>query len=142
MKNIKPITLATLGYLFVTFPVAIFWHLILLKKAYEEIGYIGREEPIFIFGFLAILLQGFIASAAYPIFCRGQYSVWGAIRYALGVGLFFWTSHVLAFAAKGDIQRLDLFLPLETVYLVIQFGVFGIILRTAFRKWGTPEVKR
>lgn len=139
MKNKKPIATAALAYLLATFPLAIVWHLILFKGVYEEIGYIARDEPIFAFGFLAILIQGFIMSSAYPMFSRGNYSPSGGLRYALAVGLFFWTSHVLAFAAKGDVHRLDLFIPLETAYLAIQFGVFGLILGYSFQKWGHQE---
>ena len=136
MKHAKPVVISALGYLLVTFPVAIVWHLILLKEVYEEIGYIGRDEPIFLFGFLAILIQGFIMAAAYPAFIRSGFTIAAGLRYAALVGLFFWTSHVLAFAAKGDVQRLDLFFPLETLYLAIQFSVFGLILGWVFRKWG------
>ena len=120
--------LSSTAYLVVTFPLAIVWHLVLFKTQYEAIGYIGRDEPIFVFGFLAILAQGILLSMGYRIVVRETHSIGGGIRYALAIGLFFWTSHVLAFAAKGDIARLDVFFPLETVYLAFQFGIFGVLL--------------
>ncbi len=139
MKNMKPLALSALGYLCSTFPLAIVWHLILFKETYEEIGYISREDPIFVLGFLSILIQGVIMSLAFPIFSRSNFTVKAGLRYALAVGVFFWTSHVLAFAAKGDIHRLDLFIPLETIYLAIQFSLYGLLLGFFFRQWGTPS---
>ena len=120
--------LSSLAYLVVTFPLAILWHRVLFKVPYEEIGYIGREDPIFVFGFISIAMQGILLSLGYLVFAKSEHSIGRGIRYALAVGVFFWTSHVLAFAAKGDINRLELFFPLESIYLLLQFGIYGIIL--------------
>jgi hypothetical protein len=43
------------------------------------------------------------------------------------VGLFFWTAHVVAHAAKVEIGNLPLFFILESLWLLVQFGVFGLI---------------
>lgn len=124
-----------MSYLLVTFPLAVVWHLVLFKGIYEEIGYIGREEPLFALGFLSILIQGFVMAAAFPVAVRRRRSIKSGICYALLVGLFFWTSHVLAFAAKGDVAKLEWFIPMESLYLLIQFGVLGLILGASFGKW-------
>jgi len=50
------------------------------------------------------------------------------LKFSAILGVFFWTSHVLAFLAKQDVQDVALFVGMETVYLAIQFGLFGCLL--------------
>ena len=50
------------------------------------------------------------------------------LAFALLVGIFFWTSHVLAFLAKQDVPNAMMFLVMESGYLVMQFAVFGIAI--------------
>jgi hypothetical protein len=130
----SPVILGTHAYLHVTFPVAIVWHLVLFKSQYEAIGYIGREKPLFLFGFLSILIQGFILSALYPVFSSKNFSAKSGLIFAAWAGAFHWTVHVLAFAAKGDIQHLPLFFTMETVYLALQFGIFGLLISALYRR--------
>ncbi len=134
--NFRAASISTIGYIVVTFPLAVVWHLLLFESQYQSIGYIGREEPIFLFGFFAISLQGILLSIGYPIFWRRSFSVRSGIRYALIVGFFFWTSHVLAFAAKGDITHLGSFFVLETIYLAFQFGIYGAIVGVVYKRLG------
>ena len=44
------------------------------------------------------------------------------------IGAFFWTSRVLAFIAKQTIQGVGLFVMMETLYLALQFGLFGVLI--------------
>jgi hypothetical protein len=50
------------------------------------------------------------------------------IKFSLFVGAFFWTSHVLAFIAKQPVQHVFLFTIMETIYLALQFGLFGVLI--------------
>ena len=100
MRSRTATVLSSLAYLVVTFPLAILWHQVLFKVPYEEIGYIGREDPIFVFGFISIAMQGILLTLGYLVFAKPEHSIGRGIRYALAVGVFFWTSHVLTFAAK------------------------------------------
>ena len=47
---------------------------------------------------------------------------------SLLIGIFFWTSHVLAFIAKQSVGQVELFIAMETFYLVLQFGLFGVLI--------------
>ena len=121
------IFLGTLGYLAITFPLAFVWHLVLFKDIYDRLGSYSRKEPIIAFGFGAILLQGIILSLVYPQLCRGKSIVAGAVTFALIVGGYHWTVHVLAEAAKQSIEPLSAWFFLETTYLAIQFLLGGFL---------------
>ncbi|MCA9038850.1 MAG: hypothetical protein KDA65_00745 [Planctomycetaceae bacterium] len=132
--NPKKIILGTLLYLVVTFPLAYCWHLVFFKETYDQIGYINREEPIIAFGFLSILLQGILLSILYPWLCAGKSVLGGALKFLLLMGGYHWTMHVLAAAAKQNIEPLPTWFALETGYLTIQFTLGGLILAMIYRK--------
>lgn len=135
----KKIMLGTLGYAVVTFPLAYVWHLVAFKQTYEQLGYFSRDEPIIAFGFAAILLQGSILSFVYPFLCRGMSFGKGAITIALVMGVYHWTMHVLAAAAKQNIEPLPLWFGFETAYLAIQFTLGGLMLALVYRIPNQPE---
>ncbi|MCA9005859.1 MAG: hypothetical protein KDA70_11360 [Planctomycetaceae bacterium] len=139
MLDFKKIVLGMLGYAAITFPLAYVWHLVIFKTTYEKLGYISREEPIIVFGFFAILLQGAILSFIYPSLCRGKSFLMGAVTIALAMGSYHWTMHVLAAAAKQKLEPLPLWFGLETAYLVIQFSLAGLLLALIYRK---PQQER
>ncbi len=49
------------------------------------------------------------------------------------IGAFFWTSHVLAFVAKQAVPDAWLFVAMETLYLTLQFGIFGVWIGLIYR---------
>ena len=133
----KPIFLGTLTYTLVTFPLAVVWHVILFKPFYESVGYFGGE-PNFALGFLTILIQGVVLSAGYGLVRFSGRPTARGLKYALLMGLFFWTSHVLAFAAKHPMGNSASFYLLETLYLCLQFGIYGLLIS---RVYGALETR-
>lgn len=131
----------TLAYLIVTFPLAYVWHLVLFQQTYDDLGYIDRDQPIIAFGFAAILLQGIILAIVYPKLCAGMSLVRGTVLFALLMGGYHWTTHVLAEAAKHEISPLSTWFLLETVYLVLQFGLGAFVFAIIHRQLGTTEAK-
>ena len=129
----RKIVLGTAGYLVITFPLAFVWHLVLFEKTYDDLGYFSRDEPIVAFGFGAILLQGVVLSIIYPHLCRGSSLVTGALMFALMMGTYHWTAHVLAEAAKHAIEPLATWFALESTYLAIQFLLGGFLLAVIYR---------
>ena len=127
MTRQRAIILSAIAYVVATFSLAILWHLILFKGQYEEIRYIQREEPGFALAMLAMIIQGSLLAWGFPRFVRGELNVKSGLAYGLVTGAFFWTAHVLAHAAKVEIGNLGLFMVLETLWLVVQFGTFGAI---------------
>ena len=125
--RLRPVLLGTLAYLLVTFPLAIVWHMVLFRPFYDSVGYLGTSPKVEL-GFLAILIQGIVLSMGFG-FCRFQGAgLVRGLKYALLMGVFFWTGHVLAFAAKNSGSDTPWFYVFETVYLALQFGVYGILI--------------
>lgn len=56
------------------------------------------------------------------------------IKLSLLAVAFFWTSHVLVFVAKQSIGNVTTFGAMETIYLALQFGLFGILLGIIYRE--------
>jgi hypothetical protein len=129
----KQITLSAFAYLLTTFPLAVVWHLVLFKETYETIGYIDGE-PIFAFGAASMIVQAVVLSASYARLFAGRYSVKTALRFNAVAGVFYWSGHVVAYAAKGRLDSVPLFFGLETIYMALQFGIFGLCLGAIFAK--------
>ena len=70
----------------------------------------------------------------YPLFRPGSAGFGRAFQYAGLMGLFFWTSHVLALVAKQNVPNAGGFIAMETAYLVVQFGLFALVLALIYRR--------
>ena len=115
------------AYTICTFSLAVVWHVLLFKERYESFGYF-EGEPNFLLGLLSIVLQGVLLSTLFPMMKPAGSSFRRGISFALITGAFFWTSHVLAFVAKQQVPGASAFIWMETLYLVLQFGVFGLCI--------------
>ena len=119
---------AGLAYLLVTFPLAVLWHLVVFKETYDALGIFSREEPIVALGFFVILFQGLLLSYAYPLFYRGGHPAKAGLKFGLLMGLFLWSSQVVAAAAKHEVSSLSLWLGIETAYFALQFALVGLAI--------------
>ncbi|SVB47035.1 uncharacterized protein METZ01_LOCUS199889, partial [marine metagenome] len=50
--------------------------------------------------------------------------------------LYHWTVQALAYSAKASVQA-DVFIPIETLYLALQFGLMGLAFSAIHRKFAT-----
>ncbi len=126
--NHQKIFLGAAAYTVCTFMLAVLWHVMLFEAQYRRFGYF-RVEPNFAVGLLSIVIQGFALSFLYQhVRLGGGTGIAHGLKYALLTGVFFWTSHVLAFVAKSPPNGAGLFMAMESVYLCLQFGVFGIAI--------------
>jgi len=131
--NHKSTLLGTLAYTLVTFPLAVIWHVVLFEDKYHSFGYF-EGEPSFVLGLLTILIQGFVLSFLYPyVKFKGQ-GIYRGLKYSLLIGVFFWSSHVLAFVAKRVVDSSLSFVAMESFYLLIQFGVYGLLIGIIYGK--------
>jgi len=131
--NIKAVGLGTLAYTLVTFPLAVIWHVLLFEEKYRAFGYFDGE-PSFALGLLTIIIQGFILSFLFPYVRFSGTAIVQGLKYSLIIGVFFWTSHVLAFVAKQTINGVPNFLSMESIYLLFQFGIYGVLISTIYSK--------
>ena len=130
--NYRLITLGTLAYTLVTFPLAIIWHVVLFEDKYKSFGYF-EGEPSFIIGLATIVIQGCVLSFLYPFVSFSGSGIYRGLKYSLLIGLFFWSSHVLAFVAKQVVSNSVSFIFMESFYLLLQFGIYGILIGLIFR---------
>ncbi|WP_299555253.1 hypothetical protein [uncultured Tateyamaria sp.] len=124
--------LAAAIYPAIVFPLAIIWHLVLFKDRYMVFGYFEGEPNIAV-GLTSMIIQGAVLAAIYPMFRARRTGHARAFRFAGLLGLFFWTSHVLALVAKQSVPGAGAFVVMETVYLGLQFGLFALALGFIFR---------
>ncbi len=135
----KTFLLGALAYLLVTFPLAFVWHLVIFKDIYQWLG-IYREDPIIPLGFLVILIQGLLLSYAFPIFYRDGSSLNQGLKFGLFMGLFLWSSQVVATAAKHHVASLSTWLAIETAYFAIQFALVGLAIGFVYSRRESPAL--
>ncbi len=129
---LKKQILAAAIYPLIVFPLALVWHLVLFKDRYMSFGYFEGEPNIAV-GLATMIIQGTVLAAIYPMFKLGRTGLASAFQFAGLLGLFFWTSHVLALVAKQNVPQAGTFIVMETVYLGLQFGLFALALGYIFR---------
>ena len=125
------ILFGTLAYIVVTFPLAVLWHMKIFRTKYMAWQYFGEDvKPIL--GLCSMLVQGIVLSYGYSVLAIDHTSMLSGISYALVMGLFLWSAHVLATMGKSSLVRHFEFFWMETVYLAIQFAVYGILISYIF----------
>ena len=93
--------------------------------------YFGEDvKPIL--GLSSMLVQGVVLSYGYSLLNVARVSIISGICYSLVMGLFLWSVHVLATMGKSSKVRHFEFFAMETVYLAIQFGLYGLIISYIF----------
>ena len=127
------ILLGTLAYIIVAFPLAVLWHMKIFRTKYMAWEYFGEDvKPVL--GLSAMLLQGVVLSYGYSILNSAHVSIISGVCYSLVMGLFLWSAHVLAAMGKSSKIRHFEFFAMETVYLAIQFIIYGFLIGYIFLK--------
>jgi len=129
---VTKILLAAASYIVIVFPQALGWHLGLFKDKYVTFGYFAGEPNIPV-GLVTIVTQGLALAMIYPLFHTGSAGFVRAFQFTGLMGLFFWTSHVLALVAKQNVPNAGGFIAMETGYLALQFGLFALALGLIYR---------
>lgn len=125
------ILFGTLTYIIVIFPLAVLWHMKIFRTKYMSWGYFGEDvKPIL--GLLSMILQGIVLSYGYSFLNVAHASPLSGIGYSLVMGLFLWSAHVLAAMGKSSKVRHLEFFAMETVYLAIQFVIYGVLISFIF----------
>ena len=93
--------------------------------------YFGEDvKPIL--GLSSMLVQGVVLSYGYSVLNVVHTSLLSGICYSLVMGLFLWSVHVLATMGKSSKVRHFEFFAMETIYLAIQFLIYGIAISYIF----------
>ena len=125
------ILFGTLAYIIVTFPLAVLWHMKIFREKYMSWQYFGDDvKPIL--GLSSMLVQGVVLSYGYSVLNVDHSVLLNGICYSLIMGLFLWSVHVLAAMGKSSKVRHFQFLAMETIYLTIQFVIYGVVISYIF----------
>ena len=125
------ILFGTLAYIIVTFPLAVLWHMKIFREKYMAWQYFGEDvEPAL--GLASMIVQGVVLSYGYSVLNVNHSALLSSICYALLMGLFLWSVHVLATMGKSSKVRHFEFFAMETVYLAIQFAIYGVVISYIF----------
>ncbi len=125
------ILLGALAYIIPTMPYAYFWHMVWFKKKYERWEYFGGDASVPL-GFTSMIIQGIVLSYAYAILPIEHNSLVNSMYFSAILGIFFWSTHVVSAMAKHGASRTRGYFALETVYLVGQFGLFGLLMSAVY----------
>lgn len=121
---------ALIAFVIITFPLAFFWHMRIFREKYEKWQYFaGDAQPAL--GMLAMIIQGSMLALAYSKYGGGQ-GLNAALIFAAIMGIIFWSIHVIATMAKQGSTRNAAFLIYETIYMILQFGLYGVVLGLIF----------
>ena len=125
------ILFGTLAYIIISFPLAVVWHMKLFRARYIGWQYFGADmRPVL--GLAAMVVQGVLLSCGYAILHVEHLADLKGLLYALLMGLFLWSAHVLATMGKNSKLRNFGFFWLETAYLILQFGLYGLAISYIF----------
>ena len=127
--------LGVLAYLTPTFALGFAWHLMLFKAYYERLA-IYRKDIIIPFGFLSMLIQGFLFAWVYQhAFAQRNGSLLSrGLRYAAFGTVLSWSFTTLAVAAKNVMISVPDYLVIETAFTAVQWIMVGPLTALAFAR--------
>jgi len=137
--NVKKFVLAWMAAVVVALLLAFGWHLFLLADFYQaQSQALAREEPNFVFIFVALLILYFLMALVYPMGYKGGSPVKEGFRFGALIGLIW----VLP-RSVGDhgIYNLPLTLVIvDSAWHVVQEGIGGIVIALVYGRPGTIEL--
>ena len=129
------VLLATLGYALATIILSMIWYLVLFGPQYQSFNLIEHNEASnFFLWIISVLVLGFVISYFYH-YLRSDREV-AITKYVSVVALLSWCYTVLAILSWiwQGINNLWLFIVLATAFIIIQYAIYGVILRWVFNR--------
>ena len=125
VQNPRMVLLDIAIYFIATLGFAVLWHLVWFSGVYTALNWPDPSEADVPLGALSIFVQATVLALTID-WVLGQSPKPGAIvRVVILAFVFLWSSHVVGDAAKCGFLPKSSFVALETVYLAIQFIVYG-----------------
>ncbi len=137
--NVKQFVLAWMAAVVVALLLAFGWHLFLLGDFYRaQSQALAREEPNFVFIFVALLILYFLMALVYPIGYKGGSPVKEGFRFGALIGLI-WVLPVTV--AHYGLYNLPLaYVIVDSAWHVVQEGIGGIVIALVYGKPGAVEL--
>jgi hypothetical protein len=135
VQNARMVLLDISIYFFATLGFAVLWHLVWFSDAYTALNWPDPSEADVPLGALAIIVQAIVLALAID-WALGHSPKRGVIvRIAVLGFAYLWSSHVIGDAAKCGFLPKSSFVALETLYLAIQFIVYGALASLGHALW-------
>ena len=129
MKNI--IT-GTLVFIVVSFAAQSISHFAINADHYSTISFM-RAEPIFILGFLTMIMQGIVVSYLFLIYSKNEFTWTKGLAYGLILSAFFVSYPAFVEPAKYKVPSIGSWILVEATVGIIQFTLIGILLSVSFQ---------
>ncbi|KLN62160.1 hypothetical protein WH96_01085 [Kiloniella spongiae] len=119
--------LSLLAFVIITFATQGTSHMLINIEHYEALGFL-RAEPIFLLGFIAMLIQGAIMTGCLHLLAPEGATIRLGLIVSLGFGLFLSSYISFASPAKYAVPLIWEWITVELSVSAIQFTTFGIVL--------------
>ena len=93
-----------------------------------------RKEPIFILGFITMIMQGIVLSHFFTIYCKNEITIRNGLVYGLLLSAFFVSYPALVEPAKYQVPSISSWILVEATVGIIQFSLYGVLLAILFKK--------
>jgi len=134
--NLKLILFSTMIYVLTIFPITALWHVGLFQELYLNFGYFNKEETLFngIMGLVNIFVQGFILAILYSKTEFSGTHIMSGLKFSGIIFVFYFTLQVVNFVVRKEIHDVAFFIIMELVYMIVQFGVYGLLIGVLYGK--------
>lgn len=134
-QNRRMILLDIVFYFAGTLGFAVLWHLVWFSDAYTALSWPDPSEADVPLGALSMLVQAIVLAFVLDWVLRQTPRRSAIVWVVVPAFAFLWSSHVIGDAAKCGFLPKERFVALETVYLAIQFGLYGTLTWVGHGLW-------
>ncbi len=132
----RPMVLLDIAiYFVVTLGFAVLWHLVWFSSAYTALNWPDPSEADVPLGALAVFVQAVVLALTVDWASEQSRTRSAIVRVVILAFAFLWSSHVIGDAAKCGFLPKGSFVALESVYLAIQFVIYGALLWIGHSLW-------
>ena len=136
MKNI---IIGTLLYIVISFSTQSISHFAINADHYATISFM-RAQPIFIMGFLTMIMQGIVLSYLFLIYSKNEFTLKKGLLYGLIMAIFFVSYPALVEPAKYHVPSISSWILVEASVGLLQFSLFGLLLSITFQKLNNQSI--
>lgn len=127
--------MAILAYVLPTFPLGFFWHLTFFADYYKSLD-VYREDLLFPFGIVSMVIQGFIWSILYERLFSGESILRGAAKFAALACPLAWSFMVIAVAAKHHMSSVAGYVQIETAFVLVHYAIVSPLIAAVYSRKG------
>jgi hypothetical protein len=129
----KSMVLGTGLFIIISFTAQSISHFVINAEHYASITFM-RAEPVFILGFLTMIMQGLVLSHFFKIYSGKEFTLKKGFIYGLLLCIFFVSYPALVEPAKYQVPSITSWILVEGSVGVVQFTLFGVLLSMLFKK--------